>query len=54
MTHSPDHDPLIEHRRCWTCYQALSSTFAALAPDLKGMEPTQIVRALRRALLEAA
>jgi hypothetical protein len=51
--HSPDHDPLLEHRRCGICYQALSAAFAALAPDLKDVEPGQIVRRLRRALLGA-
>jgi hypothetical protein len=50
VTHSPDHDPLIEHRRCWICYQALTAAWVNLA-GLK-VEPGEIVRRLRRALLE--
>lgn len=34
MRHTPDHEPILDYRRCSVCFSALSAAFAALA-DMK-------------------
>jgi hypothetical protein len=52
MPHSADHDPLREYERCWICHKAVDVVLADIAPDIMTIGPAEIIRRLRRALLE--
>ena len=52
VIHTDDHDPLLMYERCDVCWYALNATWVQVAPEAKDMDPGEVVRLLRRHLLE--
>jgi len=56
MRHTESHlgRELILYRDCLTCYEALTRAWVKIAPELKDLEPGEVIEGLQRILKETA